>query len=164
MSKVTVELSIEVKAPLTEVFNAVLSKDAMAVFTNVFFSPNFILVEKADKYFRPGHYRTLYFDDTSSARVKLLTFLPEMSFSFKIYCFTSTRLSVLREVELRYNFIDKQCGLILIKVEQQFVWRSVIWAFLFKFFVQKFWHKHSIVFYTEQFKGEPQREISDARY
>lgn len=132
-----IKSAIVLKAPLKLVFDTFFKFDFLQIFNELRYVSNFAYVILSQEALRPGKEHIIYFDNGNTAKVKLKTFLPEMSFSAEVYDFVCHR-SGLQEIEYVFCFSeDLSSNISMVTCEYQFKFRWKFRAFLFEVLVRK---------------------------
>lgn len=142
-----------IAVPLPEVLSHFFTLNLLKVFEELWFVPKFLSPTFKHKFSKPGAVGYfIYFDDDSTARYQLVTFLPDSSFSTKAYDFTATRFSGLESVECHFSFTDLGLGKTQIQFECRFKVRSRFWGLLFEILAHKAVKRHLDSFLTRTTK------------
>jgi len=129
----TIKSDIEIERPVSEVFTHVFKMDLLIFFKNLPCIPLYTYNSITSEDVRPGFEHFIYFISGDTARRRLMTYLPETSFSVVIDQFSMMYYPGLREIEYQYCFcksLSKE-NPTQISCEYQFKFRSRITAFLF---------------------------------
>jgi hypothetical protein len=151
LKTVRIQSSTKVAGSVADVFENLFSKNLLKVFEDLPCIPNFIVTYY--KFPEPGTERTIYFSDINTARQKLITLDPKMSFCVKIDQFTAIRFYRLSEVEYQFCFCELSYGLTLVSCEYRFKLKSRISKLIFKFFLHKFMQEHIDRFLKKSVNG-----------
>jgi hypothetical protein len=146
-----------IAVPLPEVFSHFFTLNLLKVFQELWFVPKFLSPTFKNKFSKPGAVDyVIYFDGDNTARYRLMTFLPDMSFSTQINNFTAIRFSGLESVECHFSFSDSGLGKTQIQLECLFKLRSRFWGSLFETFARKAIQRQLDTFLIQTAKGYEQ--------
>lgn len=102
----SVKVSITIDAPIDSAFNYIVPVDLSHIFKRHKNLPAIIKTDEREKWIKPGLTRTVYFEDGTTAREKLLTVVPQTSFSYEIDDFTSQLRFLAKRIEGDWVFTD----------------------------------------------------------
>jgi hypothetical protein len=127
----TVKVSIKIYAPLDSTFDYIVPVDLSHIFKRYKSLPAIVKTDETEKWITAGLTRTVYFEDNTTAQEKLLTVMPDKSFSYEIDGFTSQLRFLAKRIEGDWLFTDLGNGQLKIDwtykiIPKNFVARGLI--------------------------------------
>jgi len=101
-----VQVSIVINVSIDSAFNYIVPVDLSRIFKRYKRLPAIVKTDEQEKWFRAGLTRTVYFEDGTTAQEKLLTVVPNSSFSYEIDSFTSRLRFLAKRIEGSWVFTD----------------------------------------------------------
>ena len=126
-----------ISAPIDSAFDYIVPVDLSHIFKRYRRLPAITNTSIKEDWTKPGLTRTVYFEDGSTSRERLLTVVPPTSFSYKIENFTSQLRFLAKRVEGDWLFIDLGNGQTKIEwtykvIPKNFITRRILKSFLMK--------------------------------
>ncbi|HET8861208.1 SRPBCC family protein [Marivirga sp.] len=101
-----VKVNITIDATVESAFNYIVPVDLSHIFKGYKNLPAIVNTDEKEKWIKPGLTRTVYFEDGTTAREKLLTVVPHTSFSYESDNFTSKLRFLAKRIEGDWVFTD----------------------------------------------------------
>jgi hypothetical protein len=130
-----VKIVMTINAPIEIAFNYIVPVDLTHIFKRYKIFPAVINTSIKDDWIKPGLKRTVFFEDGTTAEEKLLTVVPNSSFSYEIVNFTSKLRFLVKKIEGDWLFTDLGNGQTKIDwiyktIPKNFITRLVINGFI----------------------------------
>jgi hypothetical protein len=100
------KIEMTIQAPIDISFNHIVPVELAHIFKKHKNLPAIIKTDETEKWFKPGLSRTVYFEDSTTAKETLLTVVPHVSFSYQIEDFTSPLRFLAKRIEGNWLFTD----------------------------------------------------------
>ncbi|TJY67175.1 SRPBCC family protein [Sphingobacterium alkalisoli] len=104
------KIVMTINAPIDAAFNYIVPVDLSHIFKRHKNLPAIIKTDETEKWIKAGMTRTVYFEDGSTSKEKLLTVVPHTSFSYQIEDFTSQLRFLAKRIEGDWIFTDLSNG------------------------------------------------------
>jgi hypothetical protein len=100
------KIIMTINSPIDTAFNYIVPVDLAHIFKRYKIFPAIVNTSIKESWIKPGLKRTVYFDDGTTAEERLLTVIPNTSFSYEIQNFTSKLRFLAKKIEGEWQFID----------------------------------------------------------
>jgi len=101
-----INVTITINTSIDSAFNYIVPVNLSHIFKRYKRMPAIIKTNEPEKWFKAGLTRTIFFEDGSTSKEKLLTVIPHTSFSYEIDSFTSQLRFFAKRIEGKWLFID----------------------------------------------------------